>query len=423
MLYFIGQIFHIIEILLWILLAASGAYILLFALVSMLWKKQASPLASYMTKHEVGRKEQYFKFLILYPAYNEDRVIVHSVHTFLGQYYPYDSFHVCVISDHMQPETNETLSQLPITLLQPVFEKSSKAKAMQYAINYFRDERLEEKGESNERSGAKIKDYDYVVILDADNVVDSNFLSNLNNICRKGYKAIQCHRCAKNSNNDIAVLDGVSEEINNTIFRKAHNRIGLSSALIGSGMCFDYKWFAKNVFRLSTAGEDRELEALLLKQKIYIHYEENIHVFDEKVSNKDNFQKQRLRWMTAQIQSLLNLLPYIPKAILTLNIDFIDKTIQQALIPRSMLIIITFAMALIITLISRAWCIKWWLLFLFICLSLYVSTPRQLRKHSVFGKLLSLPMLVWRMIQNILKIDHKNTDFIHTTHGRVEGKN
>ncbi len=416
----IWQIIHIIEILLWLLLAASGAYILFFALVSMLWKKKTSPLAKYMKGIQENLEPHYHRFLVLYPAYNEDRVIVNSVHTFLGQYYPYANFRVCVISDHMRPETNEELAKLPITLLQPVFEKSSKAKAMQYAINEVNGQSSSQRHTLSERmvNGQ----FDYVVILDADNVVDSDFLEKLNELCNKGYKAIQCHRCAKNSNNDIAVLDGVSEEINNTIFRKAHNRIGLSSALIGSGMCFDYQWFCENVFQLSTAGEDRELEALLLKQKIYIHYEPEIHVYDEKVSNKDNFQKQRLRWMTAQIQSLLTLLPYVPKAIITGNIDFIDKTIQQALIPRSMLIVLTFVLACLITLLSTVWCLKWWLLFLFICLSLYVSTPKKLRRYSMFGKIFSLPMLVWKMLANILKIDHKNTDFIHTTHGD-ESKN
>ena len=398
-------IIHIVEILLWILLAVSGAYILFFALVSMLWKKPVSPLSAYLEGQIRSLREpQQYTFLILYPAYNEDRVIVNSVHTFLGQYYPYKGFHVAVISDHMQPETNEKLAQLPITLLQPVFEKSSKAKAMQYAMDQIKE------------------NYDYVVILDADNVVNSDFLQQLNEVCSKGYKAIQCHRCAKNTNNDIAVLDGVSEEINNTIFRKAHNRIGLSSALIGSGMCFSYKWFKENVYKLSTAGEDRELEALLLRQRIHIHYEPTIHVYDEKVSNKDNFQKQRLRWMTAQIQSLFSLLPHVPKALMEGNIDYIDKTFQQALIPRSMLIVLTFMLAVLITLLSREWCLKWWLLFLFICMSLYVSTPKQLRSHSVFGKILSIPTLVWKMILNILKIDRKNTDFIHTTHDQEEKK-
>lgn len=401
----IWLILHIIEILLWLLLAASGAYILFFALVTILWKKTESPLSAYLEGQIRSMREpRQHTFLVLYPAYNEDRVIINSVHTFLGQYYPYKGFHVAVISDHMQPETNEQLAQLPITLLQPVFEKSSKAKAMQYALQQIQGE------------------YDYVVILDADNVVESDFLARLNDVCNKGYNAIQCHRCAKNSNNNIAVLDGVSEEINNTLFRKAHNRIGLSSALIGSGMCFRFKWFKENVYKLSTAGEDRELEALLLRQKIHIHYEPDIHVYDEKVSNKDNFQKQRLRWMTAQIQSLFSLLPYVPKALMDGNIDYLDKTFQQALIPRSMLIVLTFMLALFVTVLSLDWCIKWWLLFLFICLSLYVSTPKQLRSHSVFGKILSIPMLVWKMVLNILKIDRKNTDFIHTTHDHEEKK-
>lgn len=399
------HIIHIVDILLWLFIAASSLYILFFALVSTLWEKRVDEFTEFLTGQKLAMREKpYFTYLVLYPAYNEDRVIVPSVRTFLGQYYPYDAFRVAVISDHMQPETNQALSELPITLLQPVFEKSSKAKAMQFAMTQIKEE------------------YDYVIVMDADNVVSSDFLQQLNESCAHGYKAIQCHRCAKNNDNDVAVLDGVSEEINNTIFRKAHNRIGLSSALIGSGMCIDYRCFKENVFKLTTAGEDRELEALLLKDKIFIKYEPDIHVFDEKVSNKDNFQKQRLRWMTAQIQSLFRMLPYIPKAIVTLNIDFIDKTIQQALIPRSMLIVgalgMSFVMTIFSLLLSLSWYIKWWCLFLAICIALYIATPKQLRSHSVFGKLLSLPKLVWKMVMNILKIDRKNTDFIHTTHDK-----
>ena len=399
------HLIHFIDIVIWLLMAASTAYILFYALVSTLWKKRVSRLTRYLTGQVLAmRKKDYFSYLILYPAYNEDRVIVNSVQKFLAQYYPYNCFHVAVISDHMKPETNQALSELPITLLQPVFEKSSKAKAMQYAMDQIKE------------------DYDYIIIMDADNVVNSDFLQNLNESCAHGYRAIQCHRCAKNKDNDIAVLDGVSEEINNTIFRKAHNRIGLSSALIGSGMCFDFHLFKENVYKLTTAGEDREMEALLLKQKVYIHYEPDIHVFDEKVSNKDNFQKQRLRWMTAQIQSLISLLPYIPQAIKTGNIDFIDKTIQQALIPRSMLVVGAFGLSFIMTVFSLSfslfWYIKWWCLFLTICITLYIATPKQLRSHSVFGKILSLPKLVWKMMMNILKIDRKNTDFIHTSHDK-----
>jgi cellulose synthase/poly-beta-1,6-N-acetylglucosamine synthase-like glycosyltransferase len=399
------KLIHIIDIALWLFMSASTVYILFFALVSILWKKRVSRLTRYLTGQVLSmRKKDFFSYLILYPAYNEDRVIVNSVQNFLAQYYPYSCFHVAVISDHMQPETNKKLFELPITLLQPVFEKSSKAKAMQYAMDQIKE------------------DYDFIVILDADNVVETHFLEQLNTECAKGYKAIQCHRCAKNSNNDVAVLDGVSEEINNTIFRKAHNRLGLSAALIGSGMCFDYQLFKENVYKLSSVGEDKELEAHLLLQKVFIKYEPDIHVFDEKVSNKDNFQKQRLRWMTAQIQSLFMQLPHLPYAIRTGNIDYINKTIQQALIPRSMLVVGAFVMCIFITvfslIFSLSWYIKWWCLFLAICISLYLAIPKQLRSHTVFGKIFSVPVLVWKMVVNIPKIKRKNTDFIHTTHDK-----
>ena len=384
---------HIVDIALWVFVACSVAYVVFFAIISLFYDKEdiVANNASFFANRTTN-------FLVLYPAYNEDRVILNAVNQFLEQEYPKDKYTLVVISDHMKDETNEQLRNLPITLLTPTFEKSSKAKAMQYAITQVPG------------------NFDNVIIMDADNVVRPEFLSQLNLLCNIGYDAIQCHRCAKNANNDVAVLDGASEEINNTIFRKAHNRLGLSSALIGSGMCFNYQQFKENVFQLTTAGEDREMEALLLRQKVYIKYAPDIHVFDEKVSNQDNFQRQRMRWMTAQIQSLLYQLPKIPSAIIHGNINFVDKTIQQALIPRSILIVVLAVFSMLTTLLVPTWSIKWWTLLVLLALALFVAIPAQIRFRS-FGKVLSIPGLVLRMLKNLLHIDHKNTDFIHTQHG------
>ena len=382
---------HIIDWVLWVFMAPSVLYVFFYAIVSLFHRKKKP----YPTEGICQSS-----FLILFPAYKEDTVIVHSVQECLKQTYPQELYHVGVISDHMQEDTNEQLRQLPITLFTPQFEKSSKAKALHYAI------------EHTENS------YDYIVILDADNVVLPDFLEQVNASCQQGYKAIQCHRCAKNSDNDVAVLDGVSEEINNTIFRKAHNTIGISSALIGSGMCFPYNWFKEHVKMLETAVEDRELEILLMKQHIFIKYEEHIPVYDEKVSNPENFQRQRLRWMTGQVQSLLLMLPYLPKAVMTGNIHYIDKTMQQALIPRSILLVLTFFFSVLMTIVSYLWSIKWWVLFLIICLSIYIAIPRKMRNSALFGKIFSTVKLVWLMLKNILKMDLNNRDFLHTTHGK-----
>lgn len=387
----IWTLIHIADIMLWLFAACSVAYVVFFAFISLFYDKKDQ-----IALHAAALSNRTTRFLILFPAYNEDRVIVNAVEQFLLQDYPETHYTVVVISDHMQPKTNEILGKMPIKLLTPTFEKSSKAKAMQYAINHVEG------------------DFDNVVVLDADNVVRTDFLSQLNILCTV-YDAIQCHRCAKNANNDVAVLDGASEEINNTLFRKAHNRLGLSSALIGSGMCFNYNLFKQNVFQLKTAGEDREMEALLLKQGIFIKYAPDIHVFDEKVSSQDNFQRQRMRWMTAQIQSLLNQLPQIPQAIIHGNINFIDKTIQQALIPRSILIVLLAVISVLMTLLVYEWCMKWWVLLGLLTIALFIALPAPLRFKS-FRKALAIPGLVLRMLKNFLHIDRKNTDFIHTTH-------
>lgn len=386
------EIVHVIDIALWCITALSVGYIFFYALTYAL-------VPTHRVKGQSNKSTiEQRSFLVIFPAYGEDIVILHTISSFLNQHYPQDKYSIVVVSDHMSEETNAKLSELPISLLQPQFEKSSKAKALQFAFNNTKD------------------NYDNIVILDADNVVKPDFLERLNHICDQGFTAIQCHRCAKNANNNIARLDGISEEINNSLFRMGHNNIGMSSALIGSGMCFDFDWFKTHVHLLSTAGEDREIEKMLLIEHIFIKYAADIDVYDEKVGNEENFQRQRQRWMSAQLNSLLSMMENLPKSIIELNINYIDKTIQQMLIPRSMLLIGTFIWSLIMSVIALTWALKWWLLFILTSLSLWIAIPRKMRNGTLAKLITHLPRLTWKMLSNIRHIDRKNREFIHTTH-------
>lgn len=383
------QIIHIAEIVLWISMACSVAYVFIFAIINVFHRERKD------TSKIEGKKNT---FLVIFPAYKEDTVIVNSIESFLKQDYPSQSYHIVVVSDHNSPSTNTALSNLGVEVIIPTFINSSKAKALQLACKKMD------------------RDYDFVVILDADNIVENNFLKGLNQLCLQGYKAIQCHRCAKNSDNDISALDCISEEINNNIFRRAHNAIGLSSALIGSGMCFDYKWFSDNVDKLSTAGEDRELEELIIRDQIYIKYENSILVFDEKVSNDDNFQRQRKRWITAQIQCLLRMLANFPKELLNGNLNYIDKTVQQALIPRSILVVSILLISVIMSIFVPIWSLKWWILFALYAISIYIAIPRNLRTTMLLKRIGTLFFLTIKMIRNIRHIKLSDTRFHHTEH-------
>ena len=145
------------------------------------------------------------RYLVIFPAYKEDAVIVESVASFLKQTYPRGLYEVVVVADSMQDSTNAILREMGVKVLIPDFEKRSKAAALNLVMNRM--------GEAS---------FDAVIILDADNLVQPDFLENINNAFSTGLLAIQAHRIAKNDNTDMAYLDGISEEINNSIFRQGH---------------------------------------------------------------------------------------------------------------------------------------------------------------------------------------------------------
>lgn len=380
---------RIIELVVFYILSLSVGYLFLFAIASKFYRRR-----------KYAQAEKMNRFAVLFPAYKEDKVIIQSVTSFLEQDYPKDKYEVIVISDHMENATNEALSQLPIRLIKATYTDSSKAKAMSLAMD------VTEHGH-----------YDMVVVMDADNLTTPQFLQEMNKARNAGLKAIQAHRTAKNTNTDVALLDAVSEEINNSLFRKGHVAMGFSSALIGSGMALDNDWFRYNVKRLQTAGEDKELEMLLLKDRIYIEYLEDLYVLDEKVQKKEGIQNQRRRWFASQVGSLLNALPHFPKAFFTGNFDYCNKVIQWMMLPRIILIFLIGVITLSATVISPASCLKWWYLSLWLLFTLCLVIPGRLYNRNLLKAVLQIPILAWMMFLNLFKLKGVNKKFIHTEHG------
>ena len=382
----IQEALYIFEYICWILASIAVAYPLIYSLASLGTRKSYYPTAN-----------KQHKFAILFPAYKEDRVILPVVESFLQQHYPQELYKVIVISDHMQETTNERLAQLPITLLKANYENSSKAKALNFAMDHFeRDE------------------FDAVVILDADNIVDTNFLLEINKVFDAGVQAIQAHRTAKNRNTDIAVLDGLSEEVNNSIFRRGHVRLGISSALIGSGMIFNYQWFHDNVKHLVTTGEDKELEVLLLKQRIFIEFLDEVYVYDEKTQGEKGFYNQRRRWLATQFAQWGRVFKDLPQAILSGNIDYSDKLIQWVLPPRLILFGGIIVMGSIMQIIDWPLALKWWALFLIMGVTLCLAIPDKLVDDRFKKSINKLPLLFIMMVVNLFRMKGMNKKFVNT---------
>lgn len=376
-----------LEIICWIYCTCCVAYVVVFAIAAVFYKQSVSK-----------RTDKQAKIAVLYPAYAEDKVIVDAVKSFLNQNYPKKLYDVVVISDHMEDVTNKSLGEFPIILLQPFFEESTKAKALQYATAHI------------------ARDYDALIVLDADNCVETDFLTRMNEAYQDGHLAIQAHRTAKFLDTPIAILDAASEEMNNAIFRAGHVAIGLPSGLVGSGMLFDFKWFLDHVDLLETAGEDKEIELFLVREKVGIEYLKDVLVYDEKTSKIDVIKNQRKRWIAAQLFSLKSHITKLPRALFTGNVGYADKIIQWSLPPRIFLIAILFMNSVMVSFINLVWSLKWWCILFALLFSLLISIPKWLWKKELLLSLCYIPILTWVMFCNLFHLRGAAKKFIHTEH-------
>jgi len=340
------------DLLLFIVVALTVLYLGIFAVASLFNKT-----------HEAPRTKKQNRIVVLIPSYRQDAVIEQTVISILSQAYPQRLFDVTVISDHQEEMTNMRLAQYPITLLTPNFEESTKAKSLQYAILNL----------------PEFKIYDIALVLDADNIVEQDFLSKVNDAFETAAtKAIQMHRIARNRDTTAALIASIFEEINNAIFRRGHINVGLSSALAGSGIAYDFAWFKTNVMKARTAGEDKELEALLLRQEIFIDYFDNIYVYGEKKRTTAKLNQQHGRWAREQFNNVIRNIKFLPGAIFRKQYDLADKIIQWMLIPRSVMVAVILVMSLVLPFIYMTIAIKWWILGALALFVLALATPDYL---------------------------------------------
>lgn len=369
-------ILYIIDWLLFIVVTFTVCYLFIFSVASLFSHFKTVPKA---------RRQN--RFVVLIPAYKQDTVILNTVNAILGQSYPQRLFDVTVISDHESELTNFRLAQFPVTLLTPNFEKSSKAKSLQYAILNL----------------PAFKIYDIVVILDADNLVEPDFLEQMNDAYESsGSKAILAHRLPKNRDTESARLSAVFEEINTSIFRRGHNVMGLSAALTGSGVAYNFAWFKENIMSVRSSAEDKELESMLMRQHIFVDYYDHILVYDEKVRSVEEFNRLRGRWMITQVQTLFKNLRFLPMAVINRHYDFVDKIVQWMLVPRLLLMVIILLMCVFLPFIYFTLCLKWWLVAFFAGLSFALSTPNEYVDENWDKDFLMLP---FRTVYSVLHLD------------------
>lgn len=384
-----------VEILLFAFFAINTTYVCVLSLAGRFYVRKTAPCAPH-----------YNKIAVLVPCYKEDAVILATARQLLQTDYPRDRVDFVIIADLLQPYTTAQLAGLGVTVLPVAFDKSLKCRSLNYALQTLPGP------------------YDIAVIADADNVLGRNFLREVNNLYYAGYTIIQAQRIPKNRTTAMALLDGLSEGINNHLFRQGSNALGLSAALSGSGMSFPYALLKESLADIDTTVEDKALQQVLAWKGHRIYYQKDILVFDEKVESPEAYKRQRTRWIAGQYQMLRQNFFKGLKLLLVGNINFFNIAVIHNLLPsRINSLISLFILSLLFTILFFSQppvVIRWWAISVLYVLALINAIPKMLYSKKMLKSFVILPVVVVKTLQAIVLSTGRNKGFIHTTHKRTE---
>lgn len=359
--------FQMADAILFLLLAIPVVYLFIYALASLHKYKNPYPTSSKL-----------HRFLVLFVVLKNGKEVIESINYFLDtQTYPQDKYDIAIAATQLSEEDLNTLLQMPVNIVIPDREYCTKIYAIQQVMERHSPE-----------------EYDAIAIFNSDNKVVPNALELFNNAYYAGCDAIQAHRMTENLNTNIAILNAASEEINNHLFRKAHTTLGFSSALIGSGMMFDFEMFHRIAPRLTGSDFTKAMEMELLKENIYTEYMEEVICYCKKTENATGYSKERQRWLGAQYRSTILAFTQLPLAFLQGKWDLCEKLFQWLMPSRLLLIAYIVICTIVMTLLNWPLSIKWYALLGVLFLSFLMAIPEGEIARRFRKAFWSLPILI-----------------------------
>jgi len=270
---------------------------------------------------------------------------------------------------------------------------------------------------------------DFVMLLDKDNLLAPDFFEHISPYDYLNYDVMQARRCGINKNGDISFFDTVSEGLNDTMFRSAKSLVNGTIEISGSGALIRTELFKEAITNLDSnaPGYDKNFMVQVLTasdraRTVYLPY---LQLFEEKTSELENYNPQRVRWFGEQYYNAL----YSAKKLMKASVRYGRLSAIEYLIalwrpPRSVQLVLVPALGVAET-GMYLWMDYWWLGFPYFAgstLMLGIASLLFLTKEGLLSSSLrhifSLPKLAMSNVMNAsVSVKKENQGkFIHTQH-------
>lgn len=345
--------------------------------------------------NRIAVKQVNYDYAIIVTAYEETSLLPSLVESILKL--NYNNYLVYIVADKCEVSTLN-FDNDKVILLKPETVLANNIKSHFYAIDHFR------------------RKHDILTIIDSDNLVDREYLSELNTFFDQGYNAVQGLRAAKKTNSTIARLDCIRDIYYHFYDGKLLFELGSSSTLSGSGMAFktDLYLDCLSDLEINGAGFDKVLQAQIVKKNEIIAYASHAIVYDEKTSHSQQLVKQRSRWINTWFK-------YFSCGFDLIKLGVKNRSINQflfgvILLRPPLFIFISLSLGCLLAAWGSVFLYFWLFAFTAFLLSFSIALKKNNATSALYLSLLSIPKFVFFQFLSLLFVRSANKRSVATKH-------
>ncbi|GKU75914.1 glycosyltransferase family 2 protein [Paenibacillus sp. L3-i20] len=359
-------------------------------------------------------------FAVLVAAHNEEQVVGALIENLKKLDYPKELYDILVICDNCTDKTADISRSMGVTACE---RTNTNLRGKGYAIEWML-----------KKLWSMPRQYDAVVMFDADNLVNPDFLQLMNDDLCEGHQVIQGYLDTKNPDDSwITAAYAITYWYCNRLWQLSRTNLKMSNFLGGTGMCFESNLLKDMGWGATSLVEDLEFSMRCVQRGVYPILNYDAKVFDEKPVTFRASARQRLRWMQGHFNVARNyFFPLLWASIKERNIVKFDAAIYTVSVYNTLLgFVLTVVLWIDVAVPapdvfhSIYSSLPWWIVGVAV-LAAVLQFPAALmlekvKSRKMYMHLLTLPffLISWWPITFYAFFTQNNKTWSHTQHTRV----
>lgn len=380
--------------LIWILVQLIIGYNLFLPFLLYLWYAAKKPKALSASSLTSVNEADY---AIIVTAYEQVTAIPDVVKSLLKL--NYSNYLIYIVADKCDVSSLH-FDDERVVILRPKETLASNTRSHFYAINRFK------------------RPHERLTIIDSDNLVDPEYLNELDTLFNQGFTAVQGIREAKNLNTTYACLDAARDIYYHFYDGKVLFSLGSSATLAGSGMAFTTELYRNCLEHLDVtgAGFDKVLQAAIVGGNQRIAFTSKAVVYDEKTTHTDQLVKQRSRWINTWFKYFKFGFGVFFKSIRNFSRNqFLFGLIL--LRPPLFIFLLLAVLCMLANLFISITAVLIWLLgFILFVVGFYIALTQSPTDKRIYQSLINIPKFIFYQVLSLLKVRKANQHSVATTH-------